>query len=133
MGSSSPHMTAGLAPALANAALLVAAPTLGCLRTYTSVLTDLYNANGLPMPDLAPVFGYNELYTAFVPSPIISNCLGAAASNVTSIDVLNVESNHLNIFGTEFPNVSPKTNIDNQDIPEPSKRFVTSAPTAHLP
>ncbi|CAL4245261.1 unnamed protein product [Meganyctiphanes norvegica] len=46
-----------IAPALANAALLVAAPSLGCLRTYISILTDLHQANGLPVPDLELVHG----------------------------------------------------------------------------
>ena len=89
--------TAVLAPALANAALLVAAPSLGCLRTYNSVLTDLYQANGLPMPDLAPVFGkvnfqfYKEFYTTTtaVTSPFESNCLGTEASNMSSADVID--------------------------------------------
>ena len=94
--------TAVLAPALANAALLVAAPSLGCLHTYTSVLTDLYQANGLPMPDLSQVFGkvnfqfYKEFYTTnTVPSPFVSNCLGTAASKVSSHDIIDFESNLL--------------------------------------
>ena len=97
-------LAAVLAPALANAALLIAAPSLGCLRTYTTVLTDLYQANGLPKPDLARVFGYKESYTTNVTSPIVSNCLGTAASNMSSVD-----------------------------IPQPSRRLVASSPTASLP
>ena len=68
-----------LAPALANAALLVAAPSLGCLRTYISALTDLYKANSLPVPDLTLVLGtmdfqfYKEYYSMAAESVIVSN------------------------------------------------------------
>ena len=44
-----------LPPVLANAALLIAAPSLGCLNRYTRAITDLCRAYGLPVPDLAKV------------------------------------------------------------------------------
>ena len=47
-----------LPPALANAALLIAAPSLGCLNTYTTAITDLCRSYGLPVPDLAQVLEY---------------------------------------------------------------------------
>ena len=50
-----------LAPALANAALLVAAPSLGCLSIYINTITDLYKANGLPVPDLAHIHQHRSV------------------------------------------------------------------------
>ena len=112
-----------LAPALANAALLVAAPTLGCLRTYNSVLTDLYQANGLPMPDLAPVFDkvnfqfYKEFYTTTsVPSPFVSNCLGTEPSNMSSADVIDFVSNPDYIIGSELSNDTPEDQAISEEV-----------------
>ena len=116
--------TAVLAPALANAALLVAAPSLGCLRTYNSVLTDLYNANGLPMPDLAPVFNtvnfqfYKEFYTTTtLPSPMVSNCLGSAAANMNNLDFIDFELNPVHTIGPELSNDTPDDQDDKSTLP----------------
>ena len=54
--------------ALANVALLIAAPSLGCLNTYIKALSDLYRAYSLPVPDLANVHQYGST----LPSSITS-------------------------------------------------------------
>lgn len=50
-----------LSPALANAALLIAAPSLGCLNTYTKTFIDLCTAYGLPLPDLVHILQYSPM------------------------------------------------------------------------
>ena len=59
-----------LPPALANAALLIAAPSLGCLNTYCRALTDLCRAYSLPLPDLAQVLQYRPMTTSSITSTI---------------------------------------------------------------
>ncbi|CAL4169053.1 unnamed protein product [Meganyctiphanes norvegica] len=76
-----------IAPALANAALLVASPSLGCIRTYIRILKDLHQANGLPVPDLELAHGnvdyqfYCEYHTHSDATPIVSNSQGSITPN----------------------------------------------------
>ena len=53
-----------LPSALANAALLIAAPSLGCLKTYTRTFTDLCKAYGLPVPDLTHILKHKAELSA---------------------------------------------------------------------
>ena len=69
-----------LPPALANAALLIAAPNLGCLSTYTRALTDLCAAYCVPVPDLTPILQYKT-----VPS-------SASATNTDGGQVISLDT-----------------------------------------
>lgn len=53
---------------LANAALLIAAPSLGCLNTYTRALSDLCRAYSLSVPDLTQVLQYRSTSSTSITS-----------------------------------------------------------------
>ena len=62
-----------LPSALANAALLIAAPSLGCIKTYTRTFTDLCKAYGLPLPDLTHILEHrSEPEHSSMPSTMIT-------------------------------------------------------------
>ena len=59
-----------LPSALANAALLIAAPSLGCLKTYTRTFTDLCKSYGFPVPDMTPILDHKPAALNNVPDLI---------------------------------------------------------------
>ena len=81
-------MQAVLPSALANAALLIAAPSLGCLSTYTRAFTDLCKAYGLAEPDLSLVLDYRPELAATVRSP---NTIKYPEAKLNTLDLRYLE------------------------------------------
>ena len=77
-----------LPSALSNAALLIAAPSLGCLRTYTRTLTDLFRAYSLPEPDLSHVLHYGRATSL---SPVTTMATEITSNEYQKSDKIEIE------------------------------------------
>ena len=99
-----------MAPALANVALLVAAPQLGCLHTYIRTLTALYEANGLSVPDLSHVMETSDSFmeSLMKESPIISRTAATASVEVSTEDQ---EDRSVCILRKDSSNESPAPRV----------------------
>ena len=56
---------------LANAALLKVAPSLGCLKEYIKIVTDLCVANKVPIPDFKCIQEYIPMTPSIIPPTLV--------------------------------------------------------------
>ena len=101
-----------LPPFLANVALLITAPSLGCLNTYVKTLTDLCMVYNVPMPDFKHILQYKPTLSSMIPltmpdtyqndsSPGTSETKNELKNEYTLHDVDIVKHEQLDIPGAD--------------------------------